>query len=158
MINTEIRRQIQQIEEIINKVGTATASEPEMMYHWAKYICIISAGLMENGIKEIYSEYAQKKVSAPVAGFVRSQLNLIRNPKASKFLDVSRSFKDDWHRELIIYFDDNGRGDALNSIMDNRHLIAHGKHNNAGLSFVRIKEYTTKCIDVLNFIEGQTLR
>ena len=49
--------------------------------------------------------------------------------------------------------DEEGRKDAIDSIMANRHLIAHGK--NSGISLVRVKDYLEKSIEVIEFIENQ---
>jgi hypothetical protein len=47
----------------------------------------------------------------------------------------------------------NGRKDAIDSIMNNRHLIAHGK--DSGITVARVNDYLRKCIEVIEFIEAQ---
>ncbi len=48
---------------------------------------------------------------------------------------------------------DNGRKDAIDSIMSNRHLIAHG--GNSGITLTRVNQYLDKCVEVIDFIETQ---
>jgi len=43
--------------------------------------------------------------------------------------------------------------DAIDAIMANRHLIAHGK--DSGISLVRVEQYLKKSIEVVEFIETQ---
>ena len=49
--------------------------------------------------------------------------------------------------------EDNGRKDAIDSIMSNRHLIAHGKDST--ISLVRVSEYLKKSVEVVEFLEHQ---
>lgn len=158
MQNQEIAKQLQRLHNLIQKSNEVTDSNIELQAHWAKYLCILSAGLIENALKEIYMEFAQTKVSKPVANFVSSNLSPIRNPKTQKFLDIAAAFNPIWKDELESYVKDNGREEAIDSIMNHRHLIAHGKHHDSRISLADIKEYLAKSIEVVEFIEEQCKR
>ena len=77
----------------------------------------------------------------------------IQNPKISKFLEVAGSFRVEWKDQLETFVNDGGRREAVNSIMSNRHLIAHGKDST--ISLVQVKEYLAKSVEVIEFIEAQ---
>jgi hypothetical protein len=47
----------------------------------------------------------------------------------------------------------NKRKDAIDSIMANRHQIAHGK--DVGITVARVKEYLEKVVEIVDFIEVQ---
>ncbi|MCA1565536.1 MAG: hypothetical protein LC803_07845 [Acidobacteria bacterium] len=158
MHNREIARQFQRLHDLVKKSDEATAGTIELQSHWAKYLCILSAGLLENAIKEIYIEYAQNQVSRPIANFISTLLSPTRNPKSQKFLEIAAAFNPTWKDELETHLNDNGRGDAIDSIMNHRHLIAHGKSHNSNISLVQIKDYLAKAQEVLEFIEGQCKR
>jgi len=158
MHNREIARQLQRLHDLVQKSGEATAGAIELQSQWAKYICVLSAGLLENAIKEIYIEYAQNQVSRPIANFISTLLSPIRNPKSQRFLEIAAAFNPDWKDELESYLNDDGRGDAVDSIMNHRHLIAHGKSHNSNISLVQIKDYLAKAQQVLEFIEKQCKR
>ncbi len=153
MLNKEISKQIQQIRNLINKTATPCGGDLEMQSHWAKYICIRSAGLLENALAEIYKDFVNGAASKPVADYTCSILSKIQNPKANRFVEVASSFKPSWGIDLEAYLEAEGRKEAINSIMTNRHNIAHGK--NSDISIVRIKEYLEKAIEVIEFIENQ---
>jgi RiboL-PSP-HEPN len=153
MHNREIARQFQRLQALIKKCDEATAENIELQAHWAKYLCILSAGLLENAIKEIYMDYARNQTSRPIASFISSILSPIRNPKSQKFLEIAMSFNPLWKDELEKYLSDEGRGDAIDTIIGNRHLIAHGKGHNSNISLVQIKEYVAKAEEVLEYIE-----
>jgi hypothetical protein len=158
MHNREISRQFQRLHDLIKRSDEATAGTIELQSHWARYLCILSAGLLENAIKEIYIEYAQSQVSRPIANFISTLLSPIRNPKSQKFLEIAAAFNPAWKDELETHLNDDGRGDAIDSIMNHRHLIAHGKSHNSNISLVQIKDYLAKAQEVLEFIEGQCKR
>ena len=118
-------------------------------------MCVRAAGFVENGLQAIYSEYAVSSSNGPVARYVNSRLEAIYNPNAQRFIDVAGSFSTTWREELQEYLqrDDGSRKDALDSIMNNRNQIAHGK--SVGITVHRVREYIGRCVEVLEFIEDQ---
>jgi hypothetical protein len=152
MKNAEIYRQIQSLEALIKKAAAST-KEAELLSHWARYLCVRTAGLLENGITEIYSEYVARTAARPVANYATSRLDTIQNPKAEKFIQVARSFDLHWAVALEKYLDEDGRKDAIDSVMAIRNQIAHGK--DVGITIVRIREYLEKSKEVLEFLEMQ---
>ena len=155
MNNFELDRQVKRIRGLISKASGAFGGDFEMQSQWAKYICVLTAGLLENAIDQLYSDYAKKQVSAPVARFVQLHLSKISNPRADKFLDIAGAFKESMRTDLSVFMQDQGRDDAINSIMNNRHQIAHGKERNVGLSLAQMINYFDRAVEVLEFIENQ---
>lgn len=158
MRNLELSRQLQRINDLISKTDLACSTNLEMQAHWAKYICVLTAGFLENALKDIYIDYAKRQVSQPIAKFVGSQLSSIRNPKTDRFLIIAGAFKEDWVTELDTFVGDEGRREAIDSIMTNRHQIAHGKTHNSSISLAQMKSYLTKAIEVIELIEDQCQR
>ena len=156
MQNRELSRQIQQLNALIARTDQASAGDVEIQAHWARYICVLSAGLLENALTELYVEYAQGSASEAVSAYVRSSLSKIQNPKTAKYVEVATAFKPSWGKELEDFADEEGRKEALNSIMSNRHLIAHGRTSD--ISMARVKEYLRKSIELIEFVEEQCNR
>jgi hypothetical protein len=153
MKNQEISRQHQKLSALIDKIDVVCGTDIELQAHWAKYICVLSAGLLENSLYEVYGEYVRSSSSPYVASFCEKNLSKIRNPNTARFLEIAGKFKASWRVDLEVYLDDDGKGDAMNSIMSNRHLIAHGE--NSGITLARVKEYLFKSMQVIEFIEQQ---
>lgn len=153
MRNQELTRQLQVLQSLIRKTSIATGGDIETQAHWARYLCILSAGFLENALSEIYVSFTRNAASEPVANYASSTLNKIQNPKCSKFIEVATSFKPEWGTTLENYVEDEGRKEALDSIMSNRHLIAHGK--NSGITVSRLQDYLNKSVQVIDFIETQ---
>lgn len=153
MKTRELVRQHQRLISLFSKTTTATSSDFETQAHWANYLCVLSAGFLENALYEVYSQYCRKCSNASVARYTSKQLARIRNPKAGRFLEIAESFQPQWKTQLEAFIDDNGRKDAIDSIMSNRHRIVHGKDTN--ISIVRVNDYLKKSIEVVEFIEQQ---
>lgn len=153
MKNVEVGRQLQRLKALINK-ALAETPDLELRSHWARYFCVVTSGVLENAIFELFSEYVTRTASPSVAGYANDQLATIQNPKAAKFILVTRSFNSAWGIALEQFMDVDGRKDAIDSIMANRHLVAHGNHT--GITIVQVQRYLAKAEEVLEFIESKT--
>lgn len=149
----ELSRQLSQLRSLISKSESFSEEEFELRSHWAKYICVLSAGFLENALHEIFSNYCSLRAHPCVARFASKALDRIQNPKADVFVQVADSFNESWKSGLENFIDDNGRKEAINSIMGIRHLIAHGKATS--ISLVQLKNYLDKSVEVMEFIEVQ---
>lgn len=156
MLNRELNRQLQSLEQLFQRTAAASDSDIELQAHWAKYLCVLSAGFLENALSELFAEFVKSAASEHVANYAVRTLSRISNPKAEKFFQTARAFKHSWGDDLQHFMDENGRKEAINSIMDQRHKIAHGK--NSDISIVRLRGYLDRAVEVLNFIEQQLLR
>lgn len=150
MKSQTLASQKQRLESLLSEAGNFQA---ELQAHWARYLCVLTAGFLENALANVYSTYAKACANPLVANFVESVLFGIQNPKASRFLETARKFNPTWEEDLSTFLQTGGRKDAIDAIMSNRHLIAHGK--DSGISLVRVKDYLKKSIEVIEFMEKQ---
>lgn len=154
MLTHNLQKQYQQIVKLIDRTNESCGSNLELHGHWGKYICILVAGFLENALSEVYQELVNKSSSPFVSNFTLRSLEKIQNPKASRFVETASSFKREWGSELEIFLNQNPSvREAVDSIMNNRHLIAHGK--NTSISVVKVKEYLTAAVKLIEFIETQ---
>lgn len=138
---------------LISQADGFDANQLELRAHWARYICVLSSGFLENALKEVYARYARNSSNPAVANYVELALNKIQNPKAGRFLETATSFNKDWEKDLIEFMESDGKKEAIDAIMSNRHLIAHGK--DSGITLARISDYLAKSVKVIEFIENQ---
>lgn len=153
MRNRQLSSQIQRLDSLFKKARSGYGSDLELQAHWARYLCVLVAGLLENAVPELYSSFAASKSSPAVARYVSRSLERVRTPKASRFLEVATSFNDAWSKELEIFLEEEGRRDAIDAVVNNRHLIAHGGQSN--ITLAGLEMYFRKVIKVLEFIETQ---
>ena len=151
MKNRKISSQLQRVNALITKTDLACGGDIELQSHWAKYLCLVCTGVLENAIEEIFGAYATQQTGPAVARYVRITLAKVQNPNKEKFIQIAQSFKVEWGRELELFISEEGRQEALQSLIGNRNNIAHGENSN--ITIAQIKEYLAKSVDVLEHIE-----
>ncbi len=151
--NRELQKGLQRIERLIEQTQKAAGDNIELQAHWGRYLCVLVAGFLENALREIYSDFAQRAASGPAARFIANTLAKIMNPKAQRFTETAGRFKPEWASELDRFLADSNRKDAIDTIINNRHQIAHGKE--AGINVVRVRQCLDKCVEVVEFLESQ---
>jgi hypothetical protein len=155
MRNRELVRQLQSLRHLIGRTNVTSLEDIELQGHWGRYLCILVAGFIENGLREVYTDYVNRAANPSVASFAARMLNNVQNPRASRFLEIAQAFSSKWAEELDAFLIENERRAAIDGIMSNRHLVAHGK--NASISVARVREHLDKCVEVIEFIEAQCL-
>lgn len=157
MRNLRLVSQLDSLRSLLAVTGTATGGNIELVGHWGSYLCVLTAGFLENALREVYGEFVRNTASPQVARFAAGRLERISNPKAARFVETARSFEPAWADDLEAFLNDDGgrRRNAIDSIMNNRNQIAHG--GGVQVSVGRIQEYLPGCIQVVDFIEGQLL-
>lgn len=154
MSNAELRQQLDRLNALFEK-AREMIDDLDLQGHWGRYLCVLAAGFLENAIRELYADRARRCASRDIASFVMQTLERVHSPKAQRFIDLAATFDKEWGRllEEFLSEDDAHRKNAIDSIMNNRHLIAHGR--NATISVARVREYLNAGVEVIEFIEGQ---
>lgn len=155
MRSQDLSSQLQRIRSLIKGTHTASANDLELQSHWAKYLCVLCAGLLEDSMTQIYGDYAKRSANPIVASYVFSQLDRVQNPKTQKFVEISSQFSKSWGAELELFVATDGRKEAIDAIMANRNNIVHG--GSSGITISRLTDYLDKSIEVLEYIESKTL-
>lgn len=151
MNDIEIVAQREHIKNLFSRASSFT-SEPELLSHWAKYICVLTSGYLENALRHYLNEFSKKKSHPYVTNYVSVKIKEFMNPNMEKILNLTGSFNKDW-RDNLEKFVAGERKDAIDSIVINRHNIAHGRH--IGLTLVRMKTYFERVTEVIEFIKDQ---
>lgn len=153
MRNAAVTEQLQRLRSILDRVREASNGDMDLQGHWARYVCILVSGFVENSIKEVFSDYVKACANDAVARYAMSQLNKLQNPKTDKVLEVTGAFKSEWKAALDGFVSEDGRKEAIDSIMNNRNQIAHGR--NVGITLAQVDKYLGKIVSVVQFIETQ---
>jgi hypothetical protein len=150
MRNLLVTREISRLDDLFSKITDVT--DLELQAHWAKYLCILVSGFIENSIKAILIKYCRDCSNQFVSDFVESQMSNMTNFGSSKILKLIQSFNPTWESALSDYLQQNEDvKTALDSVVANRHLIAHGK--NIGMSFVDMRDYYQSVKRFFDFME-----
>ena len=149
----EIDAQIKRINALFDRAQDLS-SDPELLSHWAKYLCVLVCGLLENSVELCLVDYFQKRGDENINNFVSTKLRSFQNPKMGKIVELFGSFSKTWEEDLKERSD--GRiSDAVNSVVANRHLIAHG--GTSQLSMSALRGYYTdvvRAVEIMRRISG----
>jgi len=147
-MNIEVHRHKRRLDVLFDKVEDI--DDIEMKAEWAKYLCVLTSGYIEQSVRTILSDFADDRSHDVVSSYVSSQLDYFNNPKAGRIEEVARRFNPQWANHIRDAIEGEIK-EALNSIVANRHQIAHGR--DVDLSFVRMKGFydrATRAIDILD--------
>ena len=155
MKSVELIRQATVLRQLIKRVGHDPSTRSlDMQGHWARYVCVLTAGFVENTVRDIYGQYVRKhSYSNPVIRYTLQQLESVQNPRPDRLVKIATAFDPSWGRGLESHLAQEFRSDAVNAIMSNRHLIAHGR--SSGITVGQISLYLGKVIEVGEFMEVQ---
>lgn len=139
---------------MFSRTSTIPAEEFQTQSDWAKFLCIAVAGFIEKSLNNILNDIFLEKTSGPFQNYLVHHSNKIQNPKSSKICEILSILNPDWSEEISRFMDDNGRREAIDGVMVNRHLIAHGRIHDANqITIARIREYYAKSYEVIKEIE-----
>jgi len=146
----EITRQRQRLDDLFQKARSLP--DAEIQSHWSRYLCVLVSGFLENSVRITYTEYARKRADSTVADFVETRLRQFQNPKMGTILELAGGFSQDWRQKLEV--DTNGQlCESVNSIVGNRHKIAHGE--SVGLTLHTLMQYYDDALRVVDLLRQQ---
>jgi len=151
MKNVDVAGAKQRLDRVFGRMKDLPP-DPELQSHFARYLCVLVSGLLESSIRNLYGQYAKKKAAPDVANFVAVQLREFQNPKMEKILDLARAFNPLWEQELRTT-SEGALKDAVDSIVANRHRIAHGEW--VGLTPATLNRYYVDAFRVIEAIAKQ---
>jgi len=143
----EIDSQKQRIDEMLRIAQKCR--DTEIQSHWARYLCVLISGFIENSVEICLSEYSRRYANDVVANFVSCKLRGFQNPKIGPIIELFGSFNPTWKSDLESATDGK-LGDSINSIVGNRHSIAHGQ--SVSLSLGSLAAYYKDALKVVDLL------
>jgi uncharacterized HAD superfamily protein len=152
-MNPQILSHRQRIDALFVKIKSISNSAEQS--EWSKYLCILVSGYIEESLRVLLENYTAKNSSQYIQNFVSTEIKNITNCKTKKILDILRSFNPHWEQDFNNKIATKSRIDdeiknSIDSIITNRHSIAHGK--NIGMSYSTVFNYygnVKKAIEIL---------
>ena len=152
MQNRKARNQLQEINNLLGEVSITNNQQ----VHWGRYLCVMVASFLENAVQAIYEDYAYSTVGGNVAQYVSNQIAFtVGNANADSLIRTARAFSDTWADELRSFLADDNRQAAVNTIVSQRNLIAHGEQSS--ISPAQLRNHLERVVAVIDFIENQCL-
>ena len=149
----EVSRLSQSLDATFKRAEGLTG-DPELLSDFARYLCVLVSGYLEQSVIELLLEHVRKHSSPSIQQHVERRLRQFTNAKAQRLLDLIGSFDVDWRRDLEKFLVDEHK-DAVNSIVDLKNTISHGR--SAGVTLASARDYYTRVKDVVNRIADLSL-
>lgn len=143
-MNPSILSHRQRIDTLFGKV--ASVADPAAQAEWSKYLCVLVSGFIEESLRVLLEEYTLTHASPVIRAFVSREVKEITNCKTSKIISILQRFDPKWESDFLDQIQARSRiideiKNSLDSVVSNRHLIAHGK--NVGLRYTTVATYYT---------------
>ena len=145
--------QHQKLIWLISEADKFGVDQIELRAHWARYLCVLASGCLKNALRDIYGRYVRSRSDPAIANYVERALNRIQNPKATRFVETASAFNKEWEESLGDFLELDGKKEAIDAIISNRHRIAHGQDST--ITLAQVRDYLAKSEEVVEFIEGQ---
>jgi RiboL-PSP-HEPN len=146
----------QRIDALFKKVSSITdlADQGE----WSKYLCILVSGYIEESLRVLLEAYSASHASLCIQNFVSKEIKGITNCKTNRIKDILCKFDSDWGHDFVSQIAVKSNiadeiKDSIDSIVTNRHAIAHGK--STGIRYATVLNYynnVKKAVEVLESI------
>lgn len=112
--------------------------DDEIKSHYARYLCILTSGYLEESIKIIIKNYVMKRASPTISNHINSSISNLTNLKTERIGKYLNTFNSEWKEKFEKELTHEEKT-AIDSIVENRNQIAHGK--NVGVSYIGVKEW-----------------
>ncbi|HLO17477.1 MAG TPA: HEPN domain-containing protein [Anaerolineales bacterium] len=126
--------------------------DDEIKAHYARYLCVLTSGYLEEAIKIIIRTYVGSKTHPNVCNYVNLSTDRVTNLKTEKLAKFLNQFNSEWKREFENKLSDEELA-AIDSVVANRNEIAHGR--NVGVSYVHVRDWyknVKKAIEKISII------
>jgi HEPN superfamily RiboL-PSP-like protein len=122
-------------------------SEIELRADFARHLCVLVSGFLDQTIKNCTAEYVGKRANPTVANYVVKSTKNLTNLKAEKLKQHVLSFDPSWQTKVEGLIAEE-RKDAIDSLVNLRHGIAHGQPDDVTLA--RVESYYKEIIKVID--------
>ena len=147
----DVFREKQRLDGIFALITQLEAND-ELLAHWAKYLCVLTSGFIENSLRIILTRYATDKASSEVSNFVESCVKGVTNLNEERIGQLLGAFSSEW-RVRFVQKRTEMQKSAIDSVIANRHLIVHGR--SVGLTIARMKEYYREVVKVITLVDEE---
>ncbi|MGZ9669545.1 HEPN domain-containing protein [Pseudomonas sp. GNP014] len=125
--------------------------ETELRADFARHLCVLVSGFLDQTIKNFTTEYVKKRASPQITHYVSGSIKNLTNLKSTKLSTHLLSFDESWRVDIEKLISDE-RKEAIDSLVTLRHGIAHGQPGDVSLA--RVKGYYNEIVKVIQGIKA----
>jgi len=144
---TEVDRQRQKLDATFQRASKIT--EPEVLSDFARYLCVLVSGFLEQAIIELILEHVRTHSHSSIQQHVEQRLRQFTTAKTQRIIELFGSFDANWRKDLEAYLVEEYKA-AVDSVVDLRQTVSHGRY--ADVTLVRIQNYYARVKDVIEHL------
>lgn len=143
------------IENLIKKTEDIT-DDLELKSVLSCYLCILVSGFLEVAIRNIFENYTILYSSSEnIVKYISQRLKYFQNPNSSKILNLIGDFSSNW-RVTLEKHEDGEWKEAVDTIVANRHNLAHGR--SVQITVIRVKNCYRSINSLIDFLINDCVR
>lgn len=121
--------------------------EDEAKAALSRHLCVLTSGFLELSVRETLRDFVSTRAAPVVYNYIASDLKYLTNLKITRITETLNKFNPDWGKLFEDSLSDEQR-DAVDAVVANRNLIAHGQ--DVGMSLGRAKNYYDRTQEVIH--------
>lgn len=143
----------------LERLAEKQPDNPEEQADWAKYICVLVSGFIEQAVKEILLEFAQRHEVNRLQSYIEGTWPESRNMKTSNIKEILTHFDQTWGARFDEWLKNKDQYKSeINSLIASRNDIAHGKEaNTTNVTLRSTKNRLKIALELVEFIEDLVL-
>lgn len=139
-MSNELKQNFQiRINSLITQINSLNddGNNDEIKSNLSRYLCILISGYIEKNFIHMLVKYFSVRNSPKIVRFITQTHKHTTNLKMKKIEDILSSFDTNWTTKLKDCQKYDEYAGAINSILDNRHKIAHGENTTVTVKSLR---------------------
>ena len=135
--------------------GGEASSSIEGQAQWAKYVCVLVSGFIEQAMKEILLSYSSRKSAPAVHRYIEKTWPSSKNMNVGAIAEILGKFDQAWEDSFLAWLDSSlERKATINNIISWRNNIAHGNESNTtGVTMNSVKNGFSCACKLVEFVE-----
>ncbi len=147
-MNVDLARERSRIDNIFALTSKLNYDE-ELVSHWARYLCVLTSGMLEQSLRIMLSDYATRHANDEVARHSHKHVQRLTNLNNERLCELLGSFSAEWRKAFEASVRDEQKA-AVDSLVANRNEIVHGR--NVGITINRVRDYYKRSLEVVEWI------
>lgn len=136
---------------------TSTIGDLKDQSEWSKYLCVLVSGFIEESVRLLLEQYCKSCAAIKIQNFVISELAELTNCKTNRIKSILGQFSPIWEKQFLEEIEKRSRitgeiKNSLDSVVANRHLIAHGK--SVGITYATMAKHYASVKIAIEALEG----
>ena len=150
------RARLNQLVKQSDQDPQSLATQLEMQAHWAKYICVLTSGYIEQAVKEIMLRHSKDRSAPNIASYIENSWPNSKNMNCDQLAKTLKSFDKHWESEFQNWLNaKEERKEHINQLVSWRNNIAHGNERNTnGVTIRSVSTHFKSACELIDFIEG----